>query len=283
MKRNKIRLKSDLSFLTIILLMLVCLIFTGSSSQEKWGINVVMFCAGGIAVLIAYFYSLTAALIADLLIVFAYVSYILYGVLRTGNVVDEQLYFWIIWIPLITVAFHFFSENMNALQAKNVELNQRLEELALFDEETNLGNLYNFENNCLIYMRIAERYNMPLVLLVWELRYENEVQRLLGKKKFSEEVRAISQVSRQILREEDSLFLVGDSPHLWGTIMFTNAGGEQKVIERLKQGMEEMWQKDGTNKVKMDLRFGVAVHQEGNRTPLVLLEKAKKRLAYDVK
>lgn len=282
MNKKKLRLEGDLSFLALVLLILVCLIFTGNTLQEQWGVNIAMFCAASVAFLVTYFFSITAGLIIDLLVLFIYINYILYGVIRTGNPIDTYVYFWILWIPMVTVAFHLFTANAKQLQTENTELRQRVEELALFDEDTGLENLYSFENASLVYMRIAERYNMSMVLLVWELRYESEVRRLLGKQKFKEEIRMISEVARKTLRVEDSLFLLQDSPHLWGTIMFTNPGGEVKVIERLKEKFEKEWQGEGKNNVHIDLRFGAAFHENGKRVPLELLEKAKKRLSYDV-
>lgn len=282
MNKKKIRLEGDLSLLALVLLILVCLIFAGNGMQEQWEINIAMFCAASISLLVTYFFSITAGLVTDLLVLFVYINYILYEVFRSGETIDLRLYFWIIWIPLTTVAFHFFVDSTKRLQTENEGLQQRVEELTMRDETTGLENLYSFENTCLVYMRIAERYNMSLVLLVWDLRYENEIKRLLGKQKFAEEIRTISAVARKTLREEDSLFLLQDSPHLWGTVMFTNSGGEAKVVERLKEKLEEEWQGEGKEKIQIDLRFGIAFHENGNRAPLGLLEKAKKRLSYDV-
>ncbi|MSS64057.1 GGDEF domain-containing protein [Velocimicrobium porci] len=281
MKKSRYRIEGDFSFLAILLLILVCLVFTGNSA-EQWAINIAMFCVASMAFLVTYFISITAGLIVDLLILFVYVSYILYGVIHTGDPIDMQLYFWMIWIPLTTIAFHFFTKNMNQLQEENRELKQRVEELALYDEATGLENLYSFENECVIYMRIAERYKMSLILLVWELRYENEISRLMGKQKFAEQIKDISGVAQKSLRKEDSLFLLRDTPYLWGTIMFTNPGGEAIVIDRLKKNLEEEQKNKSGDNIQIDMRFGTAVYENGNQSPLEFLEIAKKRLSYDV-
>lgn len=281
MKKSKYRLEGDFSFLALLILILVCLIFTGNNA-EQWEINIVMFCAASVAFLVTYFITITAGLIVDILILFAYISYVLYGVIHTGDTINAQLYFWIIWIPFTTVTFHFFTRSMNQLQRENSILKQQVEEFALYDEDTGLENLYSFENECAIYMRIAERYKMSLVLVVWELRYENEISRLMGKQKFLEQIRVVSNVAQKSLRKEDSLFLLQDSPHLWGTIMFTNSGGEAIVIERLKKNLEEEQQNKKDGNIQIDLRFGTAIYENGNQVPLEFLETAKKRLSYDV-
>lgn len=282
MNKRRIRLEGDLSFLALILLILVCLIFTGGSAAEQWGVNIAMFCAASLSFLVTYFFSITAGLVTDLLILFVYINYILLGVFRTGETIDVRLYFWLLWIPVTTVAFHFFSNSMKQLQEENVRLLQQVEELTMVDEATGLENLYSFENNCAIYMRIAERYNMPMVLLVWELRYESEVRRLLGKQKFGEQVKFITDVAQKVLRKEDALFMLSDSPQLWGTIMFTNEGGEAIVIERFKKKLEEERKGKAGEKVQLDMRFGAAVYTKEGQVPLELLEQAKKRMSYNV-
>lgn len=280
MKRKR-GLEGDLSFLAILLLLLICLVFTGNSSEELWGMNLIMFCAASVACLVTYFYTVTAGLITDLLTLFGYVSYILYGVMRNGAVLNEQLYFWLLWIPIMTVAVHFFTLSMKKLQEENVELSQRVEELTRYDVTTGLENLYSFEDECVIYMRIAERYKMPLHLVVCDLRYENEVRRLMGRQKFEQQVQFISRVMRKTLRVEDSLFLLGDSPYLWGVIMFADEKGAQIAVNRLKDKMAEE-EKALANSVNVDLRFGAVMYDGAKREPLEFLEKAKKRLAYDV-
>lgn len=282
MRKKNLRLEGDLSFLALILLFLVCLIFTGNSKTEQWGINIAMFCSASVSFLVTYFASLTAGLVMNLLILFVYINYILFGVYRTGNAIDVQLYFWLIWIPVTTVAFHFFSSSMKQLQDENVKLQQRVEELTMVDETTGLENLYSFENNCRIYMRIADRYKMSMVLMVWELRYENEVRRLLGKQKFEEQIQFVTNVARKVLRKEDNLFILQDSPYLWGAIMFTTAGGEATAIQRLKNQMDEERKEIEGDKVQLDMRFGTAVYETEKQLPLELLEQAKKRLSYDV-
>lgn len=281
-KKKKMKLEGDLSFLAIIVLILLCLMFIGNGASEQWGLNILMFCAGSVAFLVTYFFSITSGLMVDLIVLFGYVTYILYEVIQTGGQVDASLYFWIIWIPAMTVAIHFFTLYTNRVQKENEGLKRQVEDLALRDEATGLENLYSFENTCIVYMRIAERYKMSLVMIVWELRYEKEVRRLLGKQKFEENIQIISKVARKTLREEDSLFLLQDSPYLWGTILFTNEGGEARAISRLKEGLEKEWEKRGGERVQLELRFGTTVYQEGERIPLKLLENARKRLSYDV-
>lgn len=281
MKKSRYGMDGDFAYLALLLLLLICLIFT-ETSAEQWGINVAMFCAASVAFLVTYFFSITAGLIFDLILLFAYISYVLYGVVASGRVIDVNLYFWVIWIPCATIAIYFFTRGMNRLQRENTELKRMVEEYALYDEDTGLENLYSFENECGIYMRIAERYKMSLVLLVWELRYENEISRLLGKQKFAEQIQMISEVAKKTLRKEDSLFLLQSAPYLWGTIMFTNAGGEGIVEDRLKKKLEEERQAGGASHIQLDLRFGSASYEDENITPLDFLETAKKRLSYDV-
>lgn len=281
MKKRNTVLEGDLSFLALLLLILIGLVFTGNSGGD-WGIHVVMFCAASVSMLITYFVSVTAGLVTDMLILFAYVSYVLWGVISSGKAVDVQLYFWIIWIPLMTVALHFFCRSFVRLAEEKSELTEQLEQFSVTDEETGLPNINSFEKECAVYMRISQRYNMEMLLLVWELRYENEVRRLLGKKRFFEQIRLISAVARKNLRKEDSLFLLHNSPYLWGTIMFTNKEGADIVKERLCRKMEEEQKRLADKGYRIDIRFGTAAFKDEGQSPLELLEAAKKRLPYDV-
>lgn len=282
MKGNKARLEGDIAFLIILIMMLLCMVFTGNST-ENWEMNTLMFCVAAAAILITYFFSITAGLITDLIILFSYISWIMYQTLESGETIGIQMYFWVLWIPVTTTAFHFFTADMKRLQNDNKRLSQTVEELAMYDEDSGLENFYSYENECQVYMRLAERYKMPMVLLVWELRYENEVSRLLGRQKFGEQITMISEVAREVFRKEDSLFLLHNAPYLWGTIMFTNPGGEAIVIERLKKSLDEAVKNKTDNRVQIELRFGTAVYDNNKgKTPMEFMEIAKKRLSYDV-
>lgn len=281
MRANKHSVAGDLSFLALLLLLFLCLVYTGMAGEGQWAANLIMFSAVSAALLATYFISVTAGLIADLLLLFAYVSYVIVTVMQSGEPVNEGLYFWIFWTPLMTLSVHFFSRSMTRLQRENEVLSELFERYAAIDEETGLKNLYYYERECEVYMRIAERYDMELLLLVWDLRYEHELKRLLGQRKFASEIAALSAGAQQHMRAEDTLFLLGEDPHLFGTLMFAKDGGEQAEAEALIAALKQA-EAERTSDTEIELRFGKTFYQKNGQTPLELLEAARRRLTYDV-
>ncbi len=283
MKWSRTSAITDISFLLLLGLVFVCIIFVAGDSQNL-GVNVGLLCVATALAIFTYFTSLTAGLVASIILIFGYVSYVIYISLTRGTAVQVYTYFWVVWTPLFTSCIAVFGQQVNRLHENLSKLDTQIQELVTIDMNTRLKNLRAFDLEGVIYMRIANRYNMHLTLLLWELRYPRELELILGKARMDELVGRISDTISGSLRTEDAVYLLDDKPHQWGTLIFTNAVSHEVVVERVRKNIQalELEEVDKRRRPNFEMRVGAAELTPDINSALKLLEKAKRQMEFDV-
>jgi len=283
MKWNRTSAITDISFLLLLGLVFVCIIFVAGDS-ENLGVNVGLLCVATALAMFTYFTSLTAGLVASIILIFGYVSYVIYMSLTRGTAVQTYTYFWVVWTPLFTSCIAVFGQQVNRLHENLSKLDTQIQELVTIDMNTRLKNLRAFDLEGVIYMRIANRYNMHLTLLLWELRYPRELELILGRARMDELVGRISDTISSSLRTEDAVYLLDDKPYQWGTLIFTNAVSHEVVVERVRKNIQalELEDVDKRRRPNFEMRVGAAEFTPDINSALQLLDKAKKQMEYDV-
>ncbi len=283
MKWNRTSAITDIAFLLLLGLMFVGIIFIAGDG-ENLGINVGILCVATAIAIFTYFTSLTAGLVANIILIFGYISYVIYMSLTRGTAVNSYTYFWVIWTPAFSSCIAVFGQQTNKLHMSLDKLDAQIQELTTIDVNTRLKNLRAFDLEGFIYMRIANRYSMHLTLLIWELRYPRELEHILGKSRMEELVCRISEVISSSLRAEDAVYLLDDKPFRWGTLIFTNVTAHEIVVERVRKNIQalELSAVDKRRRLSFEMRVGIAEYTPDITSSLQLLEKAKKQMEYDV-
>ena len=283
MKWNRTSAITDIAFLLLLGLMFVGIIFIAGDG-EHLGINVGILCVATAIAIFTYFTSLTAGLVANIILIFGYVSYVIYMSLTRGTAIQSYTYFWVVWTPLFSSCIAVFGQQTNKLHMSLSKLDAQIQELVTIDVNTRLKNLRAFDLEGFIYMRIATRYNMHLTLLIWELRYPRELEHILGKSRMEDLVSRISDTISASLRAEDAVYILDDKPYQWGTLIFTNAVAYEIVTERVRKNIQALEVTDVAKRrrPKIEMRVGIAEYTPDITSSLQLLEKAKKQMEYDV-
>ncbi len=278
MNNRKNSLRTDLAFFSIVVLSFCGTIFlmlnTASIVQ-----NSIMLCIVCVVILLTYLTSMAVGLIANAAVIFLFLAYHLVLAARTGVPVSYSSYFWILWMPLITLAVAVYCQMPHRLQAENHLLHGQLIKLTTVDDLTELRNIRGFEIDALTYMKISKRYDMKLVLILWKFRYYKELGNAIGAQSIPEAVRGVSDAIRDNLRTEDVVYLLDDTPYLWGTLLFTNPQMTEVMVNRVKQSVFSVDLSKYTKQPPpMDLNVGVLEYQGEDITPFAFLEKAKGKL-----
>ena len=283
MKWNRTSAITDIAFLLLLGLMFVGIIFIAGDG-EHLGINVGILCVATALAIFTYFTSLTAGLVANIILIFGYVSYVIYMSLTRGTAIQGYTYFWVVWTPLFSSCIAVFGQQTNKLHMSLSRLDAQIQELVTIDVNTRLKNLRAFDLEGFIYMRIATRYNMHLTLLIWELRYPRELEHILGKSRMEDLVSRISDTISASLRAEDAVYILDDKPYQWGTLIFTNAVAHEIVMERVRKNIQALEVTDVAKRRRpnIEMRVGIAEYTPDITSSLQLLEKAKKKMEYDV-
>ncbi len=283
MKWNRTSAITDIAFLLLLGLMFVGIIFIAGDAVHL-GINVGILCVAVAIAIFTYFTTLTAGLVANIILIFGYVSYVIYMSLTRGTAVENYTYFWVVWTPLFSSCIAVFGQQTNRLHMSLTKLDEQIQELTTIDVTTRLKNLRAYDLEGFIYMRIATRYNMHLTLLIWELRYPRELEHILGKARMEDLVSRISETISASLRAEDAVYLLDDKPFQWGTLIFTNVTAHEIVVERVRKNIQALELSDmgKRRRVSFEMRVGIAEYTPDITSSLKLLEKAKKQMEYDV-
>ncbi|WRS28840.1 diguanylate cyclase [Oscillospiraceae bacterium MB08-C2-2] len=283
MKENRRFLGVDISFLAMLLLLFISVFFIGSDTEAMTG-NFILLAVSAACAMLTYFTSLTAGLVVNLVLIFAYVTYTIFTSASSGVEVPVSTYFWMFWSPLMTTVTYFFTRRTFQAEEQNRVLQEQLDRLSGVDSLTELKNIRSFEADCAVYMKIAKRYHMSLVLVVWEFRFQRELGHMLGKEGLLDLVKRVSRQITAALREEDAIYLLEGDPYTWGSLLFTDPESVSIVVERVKNQLAEIQIQDAASRhsIELSMRVGIATFDDTITSPLALLEKAHKRSEYDV-
>ncbi len=282
--RNQSSIISDSGFLLLIVLSFISIVFTAGDPNQYMQ-NIIFLNVAFLIAVITYFTNVTAGLILNLLFIFGFGTYTLYESLVVGGAISSPNYFWLLMTPLFTVVTWMFSYASRRLQSENEQLRKTNDRHATMDEKTNLRNSRSFQNDASIFMALSTRYQIPLTLLVINVKYWDELRRMISEDEMNDAILELSKVGQTSIRTNDALYMLNSDNPTWGMLLFTDRPGANIVIDRLRQKVKEMNTAEfsARYKVELSLKIGaVQYEQESLTTPLEFIVKARKELEYDV-
>ncbi|GKU76057.1 diguanylate cyclase domain-containing protein [Paenibacillus sp. L3-i20] len=284
MKRSRSGIQSDFGFLLLIVLCFVGVMFI-SGDQDHYIQNLILLNVVFLMAILTYFTTITTGLILNILFIFGYGTYTIYQTIVVGAGVDIQNYFWLLMAPLYSCAIYLFSRGVQKIQQENEELRSLNDQFAMMDQNTNLKNILSFQKDATVFMALSKRYEIPLTLLVMEVRYWKEVRNMISDEQMSDVLYEMSQMSQTSIRNNDSLYMLDQENATWGLLLFTDKDGSKIVVNRIKEAVEHFNKNDKKKdfKVEFQLRMGGFEYDIASvQSPLEFIDKARKQLEYDV-
>lgn len=231
-----------------------------------------------------YYTNITTAILYSIIFVFLYASFRIYLNISKGMAVGGEVYFWMLTAPAFSILFAYYGGLIRNIQDKNSSLIEENEELVMIDKDTGLWSSQAFFNELKVYVKINERFNIEVYLMLIKIKYENEVIRILGESKYNKMVNEISKVISSILREEDRKLILRDV-NMFGLIILSNEGGEKHLKNRIKEMIKNINFKDDAviNNLNLEVMVGVARYNpEEINSPYEFFKKAERDLEFDV-
>ncbi|WP_338554403.1 diguanylate cyclase [Paenibacillus sp. KS-LC4] len=284
MRRNQSSLISDAGFLLLIVVSFISIVFT-AGDPDRYMQNIIFLNVAFLIAIITYFTNVTTGLILNILFIFGFGTYTLYGTLVGGDTISSGNYFWLIMTPVFTLVTWMLTLSTRQLQAENEQLNRTNSRLATMDENTNLRNSRSFQNDAAVFMALSTRYQIPLTLLVVNVKYWDELRRMVSEERMTEAIFELSQMSQTSIRTNDSIYMLSKDNPTWGLLLFTDRQGANIVIERLRHKIQEFNSAEFSSKYKVELSLKIGALQyepEMIPTPLDFIVQARKQLEYDV-
>lgn len=284
MKSKQSSLLSDGAFLLFFILCFISIVFT-AGDPNRYIQNIIFLNVAFLIAIVTYFTTVTTGLILNIVFIFGYGTFTLYQTIVQGEAVGSQSYFWLIMTPLFTVSTWMLTLANKQLQGENDRLQKTNATLATMDENTNLRNSRSFHKDANVFMALSTRYQIPLTLLVINIRYWDEIRRLISEEQMTEAIYDVSKLSQTSIRTNDSLYMLDKDNLTWGMMLFTDREGANVVIERLKKKIITFNTVEFADKYKIDLNLKVGALEyqpEAIQTSLDFIVQARKQLEYDV-
>ncbi|MHB9911772.1 GGDEF domain-containing protein [Clostridium botulinum] len=246
-------------------------------------LNFIMLGSLFMVTIVAYFRGIVEGFLFSAMIIFFYVTFIIYNNTIHRNPVELITYIWMVDIPLSAFISGKLSENINLIQSINTRLQKEYRDLITIDKTTGLSNLKGFYIDLDREMSKAKRHELNLSLMIVKIQYYDELNAILGEKKMEEILKIISNVITLAIRGEDISYKLNKNT-LAILMPSTNLQGAQVVKNRIKESISEknLKIKQEDKNVNIDIKVGIVEYKNTIKEAFEFKELAEKELEYDV-
>jgi len=282
----------DTGYLTqdIGLVLLLACIFTGAltlgnASDELFIESVLMLIGIFTAVIFAGFKLPSLAVAMAGFIILAYSVYRLFLSYTYYDDIPLVSYIWIL-LPILAVgAMNLFISGSRNTELQNDVLRKQVEELVMINPLTGLYNLRSLYNDLKKQISYVKRNNMELSLMIIELRYEEELKRILSKNQYETVLQKLSIIILDTVRTEDRIYSVDNKGSI-GVLLTCDEMGSNFVMQRIRQRIAEKGAFQGTKDaaIKIEVRIGCLEYNKAEFADDMILfkQKVESELQYDV-
>lgn len=285
MEKNKKILRTDMVLFNLIMILwlaLLAMLMSGS-----YGLNLTFYMlisALDLCMILAYNLGLMRGLIASLFFVFAYGSYLLYGVLITGSIssVREDYIIWLFAVPIGTYITGLLSAEINHLYWR-AESNLMSDRLITIDNITGLLNERGYFRQLEEEFARSKRYKLELSVISVYTANMSEMRALYGQAGIEELVKAMGVLIEENLRTGDIKALVRMDTFAM-MLTETSEDGAKIVVEKLHRALERV--KVNLNGKERTIRLRVSVGNASlganDEDPFELYNRAREMQRYDL-
>jgi diguanylate cyclase (GGDEF)-like protein len=233
--------------------------------------------------ILSYFTGMIFALGMGAVVIFFYGSYVMYGNVVLGNVVESHVYYWMVLLPSIAVIAANIGGKVRLLQEENMKMKRDYSDYVTVDANTGLENVKVFYGVLSQYMGLSRRYKLPLNLMLVKVMYYDDIQGIVGQEKMKEIMKSIGKQLVASTRTEDCSYMLEDG-RTFALLLFGDADGSLVVKRRIKEGINQ-YNVDNSAKsvsIKMELKIGVTHFTDQIADVIGMRKAAEKDMEYDV-
>ena len=157
-----------------------------------------------------------------------------------GHIHWGLVLYYVAYAPIVALLLKNMHKALLGIEMECAYFKKQLEETSTIDTITQLKNLRAYQNDAPIYMKIAKRYKLTLVLMTIRLYNGEDCLRTLGEHNFVSILKKISQCLRSTIRLEDISYGIDESHIMWAVLMLTKKEGIEIVLERIRETLADI-------------------------------------------
>lgn len=251
-------------------------------SQTAYLVMFFVMCAG--IWLAAYRFRYLAVIIGGLQILI-YTIYQLYNAIETGVGFTLADYAWLLLPEFCIAAMILFMSGVYKVEKLADVLEDKIRSMEVIEPVTGLPNLRSLYLDLERQMAYARRNSTELTLMIFELRYYQELKAIMSGGQLSELKRRMSALVEETLRLEDKVYAIDDRGSLALVCVGCGRDGAIVVKNRVAAVLGEKDSFEGIldRRLRVDVRMGYYVYdREKIGNAIEFKQKAENELQYDV-
>ncbi|MCH5462014.1 GGDEF domain-containing protein [Lactobacillus sp. LC28-10] len=280
--RGRASLQADIGLVVFITLVSLTAILVGISANLIW--NLIYLGITLVVMLITYFYGLIPGMLSNLLFIFCQVVSTAYINVSLHQTIPLKMAFWLILPGLLSGALAVMTSKQQLLQLDNHKLRNQLTERGAFDVQTNLRTLVAFSTDARVYIENHRRFHLPVTMLVFRIRYYQELQRMLSEEQNRMLLRVISDTLTTVAADNDLSYFLDPEKPTWGMILHSDEGQAQQIVDQIKQRFcQELQSHEQLKQLDTSLTAGMASWNTSTMdSPYDLMKQSIRETEYDV-
>ncbi|WP_203650197.1 diguanylate cyclase [Secundilactobacillus yichangensis] len=280
--RGRASLQADIGLVTFVTLISFTTILVGISANLIW--NMIYLGFTMVVMLITYFYGLIPGMLSNLLFIFCQVVATAYINVSLNQTIPLKMAFWLILPGLLSSSLAMMTSRQQQLQFYNHKLRNQLTERGAFDAQTNLRTLVAFTVDARVYIENHRRFDLPVTMLVFRIRYYQELQRMLSDEQNHILLRVISDTLTTTAADNDLAYFLDPEEPTWGMMLHSNEQQAKQIVEQIKQNfLKELRSDNQLEQLDTSLTAGLASWNATTMdSPYDLMKQGIRETEYDV-
>ncbi|GAX00691.1 GGDEF domain-containing protein [Secundilactobacillus silagei] len=280
--RGRASIQADIGFVIFLTLMSLTTIFVDISGNLLW--NAVYLGITVVVMLITYFYGFIPGMLSNLLFIFCQIVSTAYINLYLHQAIALKMTFWLILPGLLSGALAMMTQRQQQLQVYNHQLRNRLTEQGAFDAQTNLRTLVAFTMDARVYIENHRRFDLPVTMLVFRIRYYAELQRMLSPEQNQTLLRVISDTLTTVAADNNLSYFLDQEDPTWGMMLHSDEGQAEQLIAQIKTNfLNELRSHHQLKQLDTSLTAGLASWNATTMdSPYDLMKQGIRETEYDV-
>lgn len=283
-KRQYEILIQDIGLLMFLAFVFCSIIVVYLSGADLLIENFIMLFFTVVAIVLVTFSIDIAAFVVTGSLLICYTAYKLFNLFENGYVINAISYAWLILPMAIVGSMKLFCYGRNRLELENSMLKKQVEELVMIDPLTGLYNLRSFYYDIERQIRYTRRNKLPLTLMIIQLRYAQELNKILSKGNYDKLKQRLAEIVGDAIRVEDNQYSIDNEGSL-AVILTCDDQGGVLVRNRIKAMISEKgaFDKITNSSIKVEVQIAFMQYKDEMENDAVYFKNCvEKELQYDV-